>query len=187
MSDPLPNIFADFEERVEEAPESRLDSIQDEMKGKTFTPAIEPRALFNGRKPSHTLMAERPEHRAIIMMKASAMTDREIAAVTGLSATAVGYIVKQPWAVEQIVREIEQAGREPVMQLLKVSAMDAAQKVLSVMNDPDASKKVQLDAANHILDRVFGKASQPIQITEKPAAEFTDDELAKIAAQGKRN
>ena len=176
-----PNIFADFD-----ATESRLDSNQDKPKPLFTVDDPTPRALHNQRQPLYTLKAERPEHRAIIMMKASAMTNKEIAAAIGWTAQSVMYVVKQPWAVDQILREIENAGREPVLQLLKVSAMEAAEAVIGVMRGAE-SDKVRLDAAKEILDRNFGKATQKMEISNKAPSEFSDAELAAIAAQGKRN
>lgn len=180
-----PNIFEGFTE-------SRLESNQDSgAKGTvptrlTFVEEVPIRPLHNGRKPSYTLQAERPEHRGIVMMKASGMTHREIAAAIGWTEAAISYVVKQPWAVEQILREIENAGREPVLQLYRITAMEACEKQIDLMRNAE-SEKVQSENAEKIIDRVFGKASQKIEVTNKPATEFSDDELANIAAQGKRN
>jgi hypothetical protein len=187
MSDAA-NIFADFKQS-----ESRLDSNQDgkgeavaEDAPRYVLENASPRPLFNGRKPLYELKAESPQHRAIIMMTASGMGNKEIAAALGYSAQHVMYVKKQPWAVEQILKEIENAGREPVLQLFRITAMEACEKQIELMRGAD-SEKVQSENAEKILDRVFGKANQKIEVTNKPASEFTDDQLAQIAAQGKRN
>lgn len=165
--------------RAEGTPATNLESLA--------VSAVEddsaPRELFNGRKPLYTLKAEKPEHRAIIMMKASAMTHKEIAAATGLTAQAVMYIVKQPWAQEQILREIEQAGREPVIQLLKVSAMDAAQRLITIAESSE-NDETRRKANNDILDRVFGKANQSLTVENKTdAAKLSEQEIDKRLAE----
>ena len=176
-----PDIFGSVVES-----ESRLKSNQD--LGDMVVDTVEQqtaRPLHNGSKPSYHVQRERAEHRAIIMMKAAAMSNQQIADTLGKSYHMVQNLVKQPWAIEQILEEIERAGREPVMQLLKVTAMDAAKAVVDVMQSSDG--KTKLNAANSILDRVFGKATTPISIESKQPSDFTDEELAKIASQAKTN
>lgn len=172
-----PNIFADFAD-VEAA--SRLESNQNEKPKFDQSEYGPPRDLFNARKPAYTLKAERPEHRIVVMLKAAGHSNVEIANVTGYSTTQICYIVKQDWAKKQILEEIEKAGREPVLQMMRVDAMEAYQRIRNLAENA-ASEEVQRKCNESILDRVFGKASQPITITEKPAAELSDDELARLA------
>lgn len=177
------DIFAAFGEA-----ESGLDINQDLKKVECVEMRLEQpvRPLFNGREPLYTLKAERPEHRAVIMMAAAGMGNKEIANALGKTPQYVMYVKKQPWAEEQILREMETAGREPVIQLMKCSALEATETILDTMRTAD-SKKVRMEAAAHILDRVLGKATNKIEVTNKAPSEFTDAELAAIAAQGKKN
>ena len=186
MTNEPPNPFA---EAMSELESNQDNGIGAEYSNPTFvieTPESKPRPLWNGRKPLYSLKAERPEHRAIIMMTAAGMGNKEIADALGYSAQHVMYVKKQPWAVAQILEEIEKAGREPVMQLLRVSAMEATETILDTMRTAD-SKKVRLDAAGMVMDRVFGKATNKIEVTNKDPNEFTDEELAAIAARGQKN
>ena len=146
-----------------------------------------PRPLFNGRAPAYTLQSERPEHRAVIMLKAAAMTNREIAGTLGKTEAYVAYIVKQQWAQEQILREIENAGREPVIQLLRTSAYDAANRLVAIAESAE-NDETRRKANNDILDRVFGKPNQKLEVTEKTdPSTLTDAELLKIANGARRN
>ena len=188
-----PNIF---EEVV--AAESGLDSNQDSGRGggvananksaslRVENPDDEARPLWNGRKPLYELKSERPEHRAIIMMTAAGMGNKEIADAIGFTAQTVMYIKKQPWAVKQILLEIERAGREPVMMLLKGAAIEAAEKQLDLMRNAQ-SEKVQSENAEKILDRVFGKSTQKMEISSRDPNEMTDEELLAIASKAKTN
>ena len=49
-------------------------------------------------------------------------------------------------------------GRE----MLKRALPDAIQTVLDIMSDPDAAASARLEAAKTIIERVMGKAAQPI-------------------------
>jgi hypothetical protein len=151
--DTIPDIFEAFTRP--EPDESVLISNTDK----------EPRPLFNGREPAYVLKAERPEHRIIIMLKAAGRTNVEIAEATGTTPVHVAHIVKQPWAVEQILKEIENAGREPVIEVLQGAAVEAAQTLVEVMREAE-NKETKRKAANDILDRKLGKANQPITVSQ---------------------
>lgn len=47
--------------------------------------------------------------------------------------------------------------------ILKAAAPDAARLLVEMMNNPVTGEKTRLQAAQTILDRVYGKAVQPIE------------------------
>ena len=159
--DSLPDIFEEFA-AVEQRDESVLITNIDPA---SSSPT--PRPLFNGRAPAYVLKAERPEHRVIIMLKAAGRTNVEIAEATGTTPVHVAHIVKQPWAVAQILEEIENAGRQPVIEMLQDASVTAAQFQIDLLNDKDANKETRRKASDSILDRVLGRANQPISVTDK--------------------
>ena len=57
-------------------------------------------------------------------------------------------------------------GRKPlppdVKMMLKESSADAAKLLIETMRDKNAKIDLRINCANTIMDRVFGKASQPI-------------------------
>jgi hypothetical protein len=154
-------------------------------------PSQPPRPLFNGRDPLYTLKSERPEHRVVIMLSATGMGNKEMSehlAVMGYrqyTPQAIAYIKKQPWAVKQILEEIERAGREPVKMLLQSATYEATETLVTLMQGAD-SEMVKKQAAESILDRAgFGKN---INITTKAdPAELSDAELLSIAGNRKSN
>ena len=146
-----------------------------------------PRPLFNARQPLYTLKSEKPEHRAIILMKAAAMSNKEIANAIGWTAQAVMYVVKQPWAQEQILKEIESAGREPVMQLLHTAAFESAERLIEIARNAEG-EECRRKANNDILNRVLGMPNQKIETsTAADASKLTekeiDERLAKLYAK----
>ena len=149
--------------------------------------AAQPRTMFNARQPAYELKAERPEHRAIIMLKAAAMTNVEIAQTLGISPVTVAYVVKQPWAQKQILCEIESAGREPVIQLLQTAAYDAAKRLVDIATSAE-NLETKRKANNDILDRVFGKPNQPVTTTSigdptKLSEDAIDQRLKELYAK----
>jgi hypothetical protein len=52
---------------------------------------------------------------------------------------------------------------EDTKAILKAAAPDAAKLLVKMMEDPKQNPKLRLQAAETVLDRVFGKATQPIE------------------------
>lgn len=112
----------------------------------------------------------------------------EMLAANGIqrSAPYVGNVRKQPWAVEQILKEVEKAGREPIKMLFQSNALEMAQIQLELARSAE-SEKVRLDAATKVLDRVIGTVTNKTEITHKEADTMTDDELRLIAGRARTN
>jgi hypothetical protein len=143
--------------------------------------------LFNARQPAYELKSEKPEHRIVIFLKAQGHSQKEIAALTGMTVPAISYITAQPWAQAMILQEIAQAGRGEVEVLLQGAAADSIRKLIELRDDSDAPKEVQRKASNDLLDRHFGKPTQPIAHASVNLDTLSDAELAKLAQQGRVN
>ena len=48
-------------------------------------------------------------------------------------------------------------------EILKAAAPDAAKLMVKMMNDPKIQPKLRMQAAEVVMDRVYGKATQPIE------------------------
>ena len=172
MKEEMTDIFADFVQEKQQ--ESVLITNTDN----------EPRPLFNGRGPSYVLKAERPEHRIIIMLKAAGRTNVEIAEATGTTPVHVAHIVKQPWAVEQILKEIEDAGRQPLIEMLHDMSMKALKFQDRLLDDEQANKETRRKVSECVLDRVLGKANQPFSVDDKrQPSDMTLEEIDKRLAE----
>lgn len=147
----------------------------------------EPRPLFNGRDPQYVLQAERPVHRAIVFLAAQGLSYVEIAQQLGMSAPAVGYIVKQPWAEEEILKQIHSNGGDAVATVLSQQALPSVMKLIELRDSEEVQKEVQRKAANDLLDRIFGKPNQPVTHRQEDLAEMTDAELQAIVAKQQKN
>lgn len=140
-------------------------------------------ALHNDRNPYYEIKHQKPEHRVVILLKAKGCTNKEIAQTTGLSAVSVSNILRQPWARKQVLEEINSAGRNEVLQIFKGAAMDVAEQMVAIVNDENARPSDKISAGHLILDRLFGKATQPldVSITDSKLKTMSDEELFKLA------
>lgn len=141
----------------------------------------DPDSLYNARDPYYEIKHEKPEHRSIIFLKASGLPNCEIATKLGLSPVTVSNVVRQPWAQARILAEIHRAGRDEVATLLGTGA-DAILRLQAEMDNENARPSERIQAADKLLDRIFGKPNQPYtKRTEIRLDELSDEELAKIA------
>lgn len=118
--------------------------------------------FFNPREPQHVLQTEQPKHREVVILAMQGMDNKEIASRVGYSSPAVGYILKQPWALEYMSKNMHERGMGKVETLLKGAVATAVERLITEMDSPKASPAVRIAAADKILDRFYGRAAQPI-------------------------
>ena len=138
--------------------------------------------LFNATDASHINQREKYEHRLIALLKATGMSNTEIAKETGYTPVMVGYIVKQPWAVDLILSRIH-GSSDAAMKALQDASLAAAMRLIEIA-ETAKNEEVKRKANNDILDRKYGKPNQPYTLATKGAHEMSDDELAKAVQSG---
>jgi hypothetical protein len=143
-----------------------------------------PDALYNDRAPRYEIKSQKPEHRTIIFLKAEGNTNREIARVMGMSEVAISNILRQPWARTQLLDEINKAGRNEVVTIFKGAAAEVAQQMVDIVNNPEARAGDKISAGHLILDRLFGKATQPLahSFSDSDLKSMSDEQLMKLAS-----
>ena len=185
----LYDSFSDVEPTAPELPPDQSCSFFEQNaspKGQGL-PKFADRPLYNARPPVYRLAAERPEHRAICFLAAQGLSITEIAQKTGWTTVMIGYVIKQEWAKELILEEIHKAGGDAVALTLQAEALPSIQKLIELRDSAESQRETQRKAANDLLDRIYGKAIQPICHSEAKLDELSDEELAAIVAKGKRN
>jgi hypothetical protein len=140
-------------------------------------------ALHNDRAPHYGIKHQKPEHRIVILLKAQGNTNKEIANVTGLTPVSIANILRQPWARKQLVEEINSAGRNEVVQMFKGAALDVAERMIEIVNNPESRDSDKISAGHMILDRLFGKPNQPMEVNlnDSSLKSMSDEQLLKIA------
>lgn len=138
--------------------------------------------FFNDRQPFYAIKHQKPEHLVMIYMKAEGQTNKEIAEKLEVTPVCVANVLKQPWARKQLADIIHNNGGNEVATLFKSAAADAAQVLIDEMGSAETSRD-RISAADKVLDRVFGKASQPLEhkYSNEDLAKLPDAELLKLA------
>ena len=150
-------------------------------------PQPEPRPFFNPRDPAYVLQSERAVHRGIIFLAAQGLSYVEIAQQLGLSAACVQYVVKQPWAEEEILKQIHSNGGDAVAQVLSAQALPSVMKLIELRDNEKVAAEIQRKSANDLLDRIFGRPNQPVTHRTEDLQEMSDAELQAIVAKQQKN
>lgn len=194
------NVFDTLEEidskEVDLSDMSRSNLEQDQMAASEarypqgegrFSHLAQP--FHNARKPTYWLKAEKPEHRFICFLAAQGFTPIEIAREHGFTSAMVQYVIKQPWAQEFIASAMADAGGQGVEAVLKTSAMNAALGMDDLLERAKEAKLLEVErkVRKDMQDRWFGTAAQVVQHVQVDPSTITDEELAKLATQGKAN
>lgn len=122
-----------------------------------------PDRLFGQPTPRLALQKEQPEHRIIITLKAKGMSNKEIAEITRYSAIQVGTVLRQPWARERLVKELQLAGRDAIADILAGAAQDSVYTLIEERDNEAAKPSDRIAAANSLLDRFLGKPTQRVE------------------------
>lgn len=147
------------------------------------------RPLFSAHEDEsrRVLKREKAIHRIIVMLTASGMSQGEIATHLGVSRGMIHDCLRQPWAKEMVVEEIQRSGRSTIDALVQGAALDSVMKLIELRDAEKSPVETQRKAANDILDRAFGKPNQPITHREEQVAEMSDAELADLVSRGRAN
>lgn len=160
------------------------------VEAKEFAPSAEAAPLFNNESlPTNfgkVYKFEKPEHRIIAYLKAQGLNNKEIAERTGLCYATICNVVRLPWVREIVLLEIQKNGRDAVQALLREETIPSLLTLVEIRDNDKAAARDRASAADRILDRALGKASQPITVTEKVDLDsLSDAELASIATSGR--
>lgn len=119
--------------------------------------------LFNSKSPNLRVEHEKPEHRIVLFLKAQGLSNREISQRTGYTEPWISQVLRQPWARARLVRELQEAGRDAVQEVIKAAALDSVYRLIDERDNDKAKPSERITAANSLLDRFLGKPLQKVE------------------------
>ena len=105
---------------------------------------------------------ERGWHTLAAHLYATGATGTQLAREFGKDRDTVYNLLRQPWFIERVNQLVAERGAD-AMELLRGAQTTAIQTVIAILNDPMVPARVRLMAADSIIDRVAGKATQRIE------------------------
>lgn len=130
-------------------------------------PGYEDEMLDGGQSIPQVDMVETPTHRLIIYYRAAGMNQTKIAEQLGLSKVTVGNVLKQPWAKQRLVKELVDAGKDVLSELIRGEAVDCIHTLVEIRDNANSPASARLGAANQLLDRFLGKPVVKTENTNK--------------------
>ena len=113
---------------------------------------------------------EFPWHRAAISLLSAGYTIRDTAAMVEKSETSVKQLAHTPWVAERIANKMEKS-EDCLMEAMRSEPANSFNKLIELRDNPKVSPTVQAAVCNSILDRVMGKATNKIEVSQGPKAE----------------
>lgn len=151
----------------------------------THAAATDPDKLFHSsgvaENPNFAILDEKPEHRVIVYLKAQGFSNKEVAIKMGYTQAWISQITRQPWFRLRLVQELREAGVDQIQQVLKANALDSIFTLVDLRDDPQAPKAVRKSAADSLLDRYLGKATQ--KFADESSHTPSTEELNKLDKQ----
>lgn len=138
--------------------------------------------FYNPRDPFIVIQREKAVHLNMCYLSAAGNSLVEIAEVTGYSTITISNVLRQPWARERVAEIIKKSGRSEVELLLKGAAAKAVNRLITELDSTieGANAQSRISSAKELLDRVFGKSTQPIIHASVDLSKLSDDELAAM-------
>jgi hypothetical protein len=131
---------------------------------------------FCAPEPFYEVEHERGWHTLAAHLCAMGVPGAQIAREFNKDPNTVYNLQKQGWFLEKVNQIVSERGSD-AMELLRGAHTTAIQTMISILNDPQVPARVRLMAADSIIDRVAGKATQRI---EAVGAAPSSDPVAEV-------
>lgn len=135
--------------------------------------------LYNVKPPKLELKHEKAAHRLMTDLAMEGLTAVEIAEQTGFHPATVRNVIRQYWAQKRLTEGLNSA-RQQVVASMQEEVYNSWQKLLELRDSCDKPEVIAKVCESH-LDRVFGKATQPLAVYDGVDLDkLSDEELAKL-------
>lgn len=123
---------------------------------------------------------ELPWHRMAAYMLINRRTNSEIAMAAGVEMATISHLRANRWFQELLATIANEQGEE-VTGIIAGHAIDAVNTIADVMNDPEATRRERITAAQILLEQAQGKPVQKnINLNENRRSRDPQEELAGI-------
>lgn len=129
--------------------------------------------------PKVGLLKEQPEHRIMILLKAQGLSGKEIALRTGYTPEHIYTVLRQPWARQQLIRELNEGGRPVIETFLMGEVTSSLQTLVEIRDNPQAKNSDRIAAARDLVDRALGKPTQHVESTNRNVT-YSPEEIAEL-------
>lgn len=139
-------------------------------------------ALHNDADAKAPRQKETPIHRRMVDLHLQGFNITEIAKLLGHTNSTVSNTLRQPWARQYMINTSRQDVMGEVQKLLKDEVLPSLNVLIEIRDNDTLHPAVRAGAANSLIERLLGKAAQPIISTKtNDLDKLSDAELHAIA------
>ena len=167
-----------------------MRQVRDAQRTVTLNEYLTPTELGDSRMPSHTVLEEKPQHRAIAYLLSAGRTRAEVSEITGIGISTLSNLVRQPWFKTRLKEISDLAGKDMVKAFLEGEVLPSLEVLREMRDDERQKGPTRIAASVALLDRFLGKPVAHIESTStlnihtaSQAATTVEAELAKIDAE----
>lgn len=158
--------------------------------------------LHGSDRPPVIIAKERPEHRFLVFLYSQGMSTKDIyiqlggewdsvrnAPISGTGQYSYQHlhtIRRQAWFQKQLIAYMEECGKDVIRAKLETELMPSLDKVISIRDDEDAPKALQLKAAESLIDRFLGKPVQSIVVPPSSSVNRYEDEADALQKEAEK-
>ena len=160
-----------------------------EIVDKPFDPnnRLMPAALFNNRvTPEEGRKAEQPWHRRAAYLIAAGWKTKDVADDCGVVPNTIRDLLKTPWFQDQVTAAQEADGGRDIITMFKRQVVDANEVLVTILHDEKAPFSVRANIATSMIERVYGKATQRVDLTTHARSSDPTKEAQQLAAENER-
>lgn len=136
--------------------------------------------FHNVLKARREVLTERPYHRQMLEYAVRGFSANEIARLTGRSPHTVRNTLYQPWAREYMAEVMRKESANEALDILKEQVLPSIEALQDIASDPLTPVAIKEKVHQSFLDRVLGKAAQPILSGKIEPKKLSDQELDTI-------
>jgi transposase len=158
-----------------------------QYKGYTHAPQVMEDRLVGDVQTDLNIKHEKVWHRQAQELMLQGMSTSEIAMALGKSRGHVEDVLRQPWARQRMLERTKQSTVEELREILEAESIPSIKTLASIRDNEAEVGATRVSAADKLLDRFLGKATQPITTSElkvDPTKLSTKEILERLAANG---
>ena len=138
---------------------------------------------FNAQAPERALLKESPSHRAMIILRTTGHSIKEIADSLGYSEIHVGNVLRQPWARKRILEAQNNTLACEVRKTIERAGHKALTLLEESLDNAALPANVRSQTAQYLVNRLLGKPSASLVVDDRrDPNSMTTEELASLLA-----
>ena len=141
---------------------------------------------MGSKDPMWDLESERPWHRMAAYFFATGDTAKGVADKMDKSLPAVHNLLRQPWFQRHVTQLMAESGAKDISKLFHAEQFNNYSVITTIRDDPNTPAALKLKAAQDMLDRSMGKATQRVEVARETVSDDPVAEFERLETENKR-